>query len=133
VKYLIDSDWIIDATIGIRSAVATLNRLRIDGLAVSVIAVGELYEGIHSAADPIAALASIRLFLTGYVTLDLTEPIADVFARTRAALRRQGNLIQDLDLLIAATAIHHDLELVTRNRRHFERIPGLKLYEPDYT
>lgn len=35
----------------------------------------------------------------------------------------------DPDLLIAATALHHDLTLVTRNRKHFERIPGLDLYE----
>lgn len=34
------------------------------------------------------------------------------------------------DILIAATALHHDLALVTRNRAHFQRIPGLKLYEP---
>jgi predicted nucleic acid-binding protein len=59
VRYLVDSDWIIDATIGIRLTVATLQRLRIDGLAVSVVAVGELYEGSHAATNPIAALASL--------------------------------------------------------------------------
>jgi predicted nucleic acid-binding protein len=35
-----------------------------------------------------------------------------------------------MDLLIAATALDHDLTLVTRNRRHFERIPDLTLYQP---
>ena len=48
----------------------------------------------------------------------------------RAFLRRQGQLIPDLDLLIAATALAHDLTLVTRNRRHFSRILSLRLYEP---
>ena len=52
------------------------------------------------------------------------------FARIRARLRRQGQLIPDLDLLIAATAVTHGLTLVTRNRRHFERIPELALYRP---
>jgi len=37
-------------------------------------------------------------------------------------------MIGDFDILIAATALHHDLTLVTRNRRHFERIPNLALY-----
>ena len=45
-------------------------------------------------------------------------------------LRRQGQLIPDLDLLIAATALAHDLTLVTRNRHHFERIPDLRLHSP---
>jgi predicted nucleic acid-binding protein len=39
-------------------------------------------------------------------------------------------LIPDVDLLIAATALEEDLTLVTRNTRHFERIPDLKLYQP---
>jgi tRNA(fMet)-specific endonuclease VapC len=32
-----------------------------------------------------------------------------------------------MDLLIAATALEHDLTLVTRNQRHFARIPGLQI------
>ncbi|MDQ2810105.1 MAG: type II toxin-antitoxin system VapC family toxin [Chloroflexota bacterium] len=39
-------------------------------------------------------------------------------------------LIGDADTLIAATALHHDLTLVTGNRRHFSRIPNLTLLTP---
>jgi predicted nucleic acid-binding protein len=53
-----------------------------------------------------------------------------LFGRLRALLRLQGTLIPDLDLLIAATALQHDLVLLTRNRRHFDRIPGLQFGEP---
>jgi tRNA(fMet)-specific endonuclease VapC len=52
----------------------------------------------------------------------------EIFGRTRSGLRRAGQLIPDLDLLIGATALHHDLILLTRNRRHFTHIPGLRLY-----
>ena len=38
-----------------------------------------------------------------------------------------GNLIPDLTLLLAATAIEHEVVLLTRNRRHFERIPDLQI------
>ncbi|MFN8592295.1 MAG: hypothetical protein U0031_12620 [Thermomicrobiales bacterium] len=55
-------------------------------------------------------------------------PIMDDVANTRAAPRSGGHLIPDMDLLIAATAIQHDLTLVTRNRRHFARAPRLRLY-----
>ena len=54
--------------------------------------------------------------------------IACRFARVRGDLRVQGLLIPQADLFIAATALHHDLTLVTRNRRRFDRIPGLTLY-----
>jgi len=38
-----------------------------------------------------------------------------------------GNVLPDADLQIAATAVYHNLELVTGNLRHFGRIPGLRL------
>jgi tRNA(fMet)-specific endonuclease VapC len=53
------------------------------------------------------------------------------FARVRGELRRAGMIIGDFDLLIAATALHHKLTVVTRNVRHFQRIPELALYQPD--
>jgi tRNA(fMet)-specific endonuclease VapC len=49
------------------------------------------------------------------------------FGHTRSQLRRAGRLIPDLDLLIAATAVHHDLTLMTPNLRHFARIPELRI------
>ncbi len=47
--------------------------------------------------------------------------------RIKAELKQSGKLINDSDLFIAATAISHDLVLVTNNLRHFERIPFLRL------
>jgi predicted nucleic acid-binding protein len=101
-----------------------------DGLAVSIIAVGEVYEGAHSSLDPQAELARYRRYFAGFTTLGLSEPVMVTFSAVRASLRRQGLLIPDLDLLIAATAITHDLTLLTRNARHFQRIPDLKRYQP---
>jgi tRNA(fMet)-specific endonuclease VapC len=62
--------------------------------------------------------------------LGLNDPIMERFAEPRALLRRRVELIADFDSLIAATALHHDLTLLTFNLRHFERIPDLKLYQP---
>jgi len=88
---------------------------------------GEPYEGTYGSADPASAQEAIRSFLSGYEIITLTDPIVAEFARLRALLRRQGNLIPDLDLLIAATAIVYHLTLATRNRRHYARVPGLRL------
>src|SRR5262249_21325079 len=43
----------------------------------------------------------------------------------RADLKKKGSPIGPYDLLIAATAIHHNLILVTSNTREFQRINGL--------
>ena len=51
-----------------------------------------------------------------------------IFAELRSDLRRQGQLISDFDLLIAATAVHKGLTLITRNRRHFERVANLLMH-----
>ncbi len=129
-SHLVDSDYLIDAFAGIPAALRTLERLGEAGpAAVSIVSHGELFEGAFGAPDPAARLRDLRVLLEGFVTLPLTDPVMEEFGRLRASLRRRGLLIPDLDLLIAATTLTRDLTLVTRNRRHFERIPDLKLYQ----
>lgn len=128
-RYLIDTDYLIDATGDDRRATEALERLSAHGLAVSIISYGEICEGAFADIDPDRILSAYRLFLADYSILPLSEEIMERFAHTRAYLRRTGQLIPDLDLLIAATAIHHNLHLVTRNLRHFARVPGLSIYE----
>jgi len=60
--------------------------------------------------------------------LNVDFEISRRYGRIRRDLRLQGRLLADNDLWIAATALAHDLTLVTRDK-HFERVPGLKLYQ----
>ena len=70
----------------------------------------------------------LQRFLDGLDEIvPLEEPVCRIFAMERVRLRRAGNRIEDLDLLIGSTAIHHGLTLLTNNRRHFERMQGLNL------
>lgn len=128
-RYLVDTDWVIDVIKGFPSAVEILEQLIADGIAVSIVSFGELYEGAYGFPDPDAEIRSIRDALSRFAILNLTEPTMETFARLRALLRRQGLLIPDLDLLIASTALSYNLTLLSRNRRHFQRISDLKLYE----
>jgi predicted nucleic acid-binding protein len=63
------------------------------------------------------------------VSLIITN-IMERFADIRSLLRRRGERISDFDSLIGATALHHDLTLLSYDTRHFKRIPDLKLYPP---
>ena len=91
---------------------------------------GEVYERAFDYANPQQHLTSFRHFLGSYRLLGLDDPIMERFAETRAFLRKRGQGLADFDLLIAATALRHDLTLLTFNLRHFERVPDLKLYQP---
>ena len=130
-SYLIDSDWLIDTLRGIPTAIEVMEKQSGHGLSISVITLGEVYEGIFQQPNSEKRLSELREVLEGHVILGLTDPIMQVFARTRSTLRRSGQLIPDMDLLIASTAIVHDLTLITRNLRHFRRISDLKLYAAD--
>ena len=129
--YLVDTDWIIDCLHGRQAALRTLADLAPQGLAISLITYGELYEGAYFARDPRQAMASLRKFLRRIRRLTLTKAVMERFGVIRGGLPRVvRDQVGDMDLLIAATALHHDLTLVTRNLRHFSRVPGLKLYQP---
>jgi tRNA(fMet)-specific endonuclease VapC len=60
-----------------------------------------------------------------YKIIQLDEMILDQAAMIYARLYRLGQLIDDADILIAATALVNDWRLITVNERHLRRIPGL--------
>lgn len=130
-SYLVDSDILIDA---IRNqsdpAVQLLKDLNPDGVAVSIVSLGEIYEGAFGrpSSHESQKLGELRAYLYTFEVVNLNDRIMERFARLRSNLRRRGQLIPDLDLLIASTALQYELTLVTRNFRHFRRIPGLTLY-----
>ena len=126
-NYLVDTDWVVDYLKGRPPIVTRLSVLALDGLAVSLITYGEIYEGIYYGRNSAQHEAGFRNFLRGVVLLPLDQAIMRRFARVRGELRSRGQLIGDPDLLIAATALHFDLTLLTHNVRHFGRIAGLRV------
>lgn len=57
----------------------------------------------------------------------LTQRVIGIAADLYVELRQRGEPLEDADILIGATALAHDLVLVTDNERHFRRIKGLQL------
>jgi predicted nucleic acid-binding protein len=129
VKYLIDTDWVVDHLLGKPVAVQLLQTLEPDGIAISQVTFGEIYEGIYHGSNPTVAETVFLMFLANVDVLDLTAEIWKRYARIRGDLRKSGQLIAEFDNLIASTALEHDLILVTRNLKHYQRIPNLKLYQ----
>jgi predicted nucleic acid-binding protein len=67
-----------------------LRALAPDGLAISLVTYGEIYEGISYGRDPAGSERVFRRFLRAVDVLPLTPPIMRRFARLRGDLRRQG-------------------------------------------
>lgn len=128
-SYLIDTDTTIDWLVGRPAATHLLQSLAQQQLAISAVTYGEVYEGIHYGRNPAQALQVFQTFLRGITVLPVTRRTAQQFGIIRGDLRNRGLVIGDNDTFIAATAIHHNLTLVTRNLRHFQRIPGLSIYQ----
>jgi predicted nucleic acid-binding protein len=129
-SYLVDSDWVADYLKGRKAAFELLTSLGREGIDISLITFGEIYEGIYYGPDPESHETGFREFLKWVNVLPLNRWIMQRFARIRGQLRLKGQLIGDPDILIAATALHHNLTLATRNIKDFQRIPDLKLYQP---
>jgi tRNA(fMet)-specific endonuclease VapC len=126
--YLVDSDWVADYLKGRPRAVELLGSLVVDGLAISIVTYAEVLEGIYYGHDPARHEEVLRRFLHGSRILGVTKPVAQCYARISGDLRSKGLLLPPSDLFIAATALQHILILVTRNCRHFDRIPDLQLH-----
>lgn len=127
-SYLLDADWIINALAGRKDAIDTIRQLSPHGIAISLVTIGEIYEVAFNSSNPEAYISSLRDFILPFRKIDLNDPIMEKFAEVRSNLRRTGKLIPDFDILIGVTALNYNLTLLTKNRRHLDRIPDLKIY-----
>lgn len=127
VRYLLDTD---SAVAWLRRNQAVRQRVAAVGpaaLALSIVTVAELRYGAACSAQAAANHQAIDGFLSGITVVGLDPAIARQFGDVKAALRTQGQLLEDADLFIAASALTYQLILVTNNTQHFARIPGLQL------
>jgi tRNA(fMet)-specific endonuclease VapC len=127
IRYLIDTDWVIDHLNAIERVVTKLEEVRPQGLALSIVSVAELSEGVQYSRNPDQSKQALDIFLEDVSVLGIDEEICKIFGRERGRLRQAGQLIGDFDLLIAATGLHYGLAVLINNRRHFERVQGLQI------
>ena len=126
-KYLLDTDTCVYWLRGRPSIRSRLAAIGPSEVGVSIITLAELQYGAACSTQPEANQQALLKLVGGLTLLGISPPITKLFADSKAALRSQGNLLEDLDLFIAATALSHALTLVTHNTAHFQRLAGLSL------
>jgi len=118
-----DTDVLIDFLAGRGEASAVEKLLSRGALKTTVISRFELLSGAKSPKQ----LALLNRLLEAVPSLALDDAAADAASQIRRSLERSGNAIGMADSLIAGIVTGNNATLLTRNRRHFERVPGLKL------
>jgi hypothetical protein len=133
-SYLLDTN-VVSETIRRRQndlVIKWLKAVPPEALFVSVLTLGKIRRGIEGLTDQ-RRKEKLRLWLEHelpawfegrVLTIDLA--IADRWGRLLAEV---GRLVPTVDSLLAATALHHDLRLVTRNAKDFG-YPGLEVINP---
>lgn len=124
-RYLLDTDTVVDAIRQRHSVAQRLRGVSPDDVAVSAMTVSELHYGSLLSAHSERRLQQTATMLSQIEVLPFNEQTARVHAELRMALRK--NAIGPSDLVIAATAVAAARILVTSNIREFSRVPGLEV------
>lgn len=103
-----------------------------DALHISVLTLGEIRKGVEQMPDS-ARREKLRLWLEhdltdwfGAKVLPVDTLVSDRWGRLLAAV---GRPVPSIDSLLAATALHHELRIVTRNQKDFDYL-GLEVVNP---
>jgi predicted nucleic acid-binding protein len=99
-----------------------------DDTALSAVTVEEIRFGVIARNLP-ALVRWAEDFISAQTVLPVDGNIAHLSGHFRGEFRRRGITRKQADMLIAATAQHHNLTLVTRNTRDFEGC-GIGLLNP---
>ena len=93
---------------------------------ISLITYYEIMSGLLY-KNALKQLEIFNDFVSENIVIAATEESCKISSEIYSKLRKNGELIDDIDLLIAGIAIENEMALVTNNTNHFGRIPGLNL------
>jgi tRNA(fMet)-specific endonuclease VapC len=123
-KYLLDTNICIYYIKGRFQLNSKVSEVGESNCFISEITVAELKFGIENSNNPEKMRAVGEAFIRKVSVVPIYDSL-DVYAREKAKLRRAGMLIDDFDVLIGATAIRHNMVMVTNNIDHFARLHNI--------
>ena len=129
-RICLDTNVIIDILRGDQETVNKINELeRSNMLATTFINLFELYSGVFLSSKKEENFNKIENFLPKLILINLSHLSTLIGGQIKANLKTRGQIVESRDLLIASITIAEGFALLTKNKKHFENIPGLKLYD----
>ena len=95
-------------------------------LTINIISYYEILRGLKDLGNE-DKLKRFEDFIQENELVSIRKYTVEKAAEIYAYLKKEGNLIEDADILMASTAIVEDLVLITNNVKHFKRVKGLKI------
>ena len=96
-----------------------------DWLTINIISYYEILRGLKDLGNE-QKLRRFEVFIQENELVSIRKETIEKAAEIYAYLKREGNLIEDADILMASIAIVEDLVLITNNISHFRRVEGLR-------
>lgn len=98
-----------------------------DGIYISVLTVAELEFGVANSSFPEKNRIALLEFLSIFNILPFDDKDAIQYGLIKSKLRKSGNIIGPIDLLLAAQSVSKELILVTNNVREFQRVETIRI------
>ena len=125
-KYLLDTNICIALLRGNRDIAKKIIDLGEGACHLSVITLYELIFGAYYSKREKQEVPKVKQFVERFPIVPLVDAVEE-YAIIKTRLRSSGILIDEFDLMIAASALAGSYTLVTDNIKHFQRITDLKL------
>ena len=126
-KYLLDTDTLIYVFKRAGNCLARLNLENDGDIAISTINLFELEYGMGKSDNRVNMDSYVLSLCRRYAVLDFDREASLRAGVVRSVLHTQGTPVGPYDLQMAGIALSKNLTIVTRNKREFERVPGLRI------
>jgi tRNA(fMet)-specific endonuclease VapC len=126
--YLLDTNICIFAIN--KKSIKILNCIKdniVNGLYISSLTIAELEYGIENSKQIEKNRTALLKFISVFNILDFTEFDGIEYGKLKSKLKRRGEIIGPIDMLLAAQALSNKMIFVTNNVKEFERVEGLKI------
>ena len=126
-KYLLDTDTLIYVFKRAGNCLAQLDRQNDSDIAISTINLFELEYGMGKSDNRVKMDSYVASLCRRYAVLDFDRAASQQAGVIRALMHTRGKPIGPYDIQMAGIALSKNLTIVTRNKREFERVPGLQV------
>lgn len=120
-RYLLDTNICIYFLKGLYKLDKKIEQIGIENCYLSEITLAELKFGVANSEKKRKNKVALNNFIGDIKIVPIYNSL-DLYAEEKARLRKEGNIVDDFDLLIGVTAVVNDMILVTNNTKHFGRI-----------
>lgn len=125
--YLLDTNIFVYFLRNKQTVVAKVAKAGVKHCGMSAMTLGELYYGAENSTNPVVNHLATETLRKYFTVNPITEDVLREFARQKAFLKRKGQMIEDADILIGATAIVHNMAMVAEKVKNLGRLQGIKI------